>query len=153
VSHPGLCVLLLAANPPSDYQTAKKLYQTSAKVPNGHSQAEMDRGFVTAGLWAYSRHPNFAAEQTIWFVLYQWSCYASKALYSWAAVGPVVLVSLFQGSTWLTELITAGKYPEYQDYQRQVGMFVPIGPGYKTAAPKQPKIIRTSELAKKQKQK
>jgi len=122
-------------------------------VPLGYTQAEMDRGFVTRGLWGYSRHPNFAAEQTIWLVLYQWSCYATKVPYSWAAVGPVFLVSLFQGSTWLTELITTGKYPEYREYQRQVGMFVPLGLSYKTPAPKPPKIIRTSELAKKQQKK
>lgn len=32
---------------------------------------------------------------------------------------------LFQGSTWLTELITAGKYPEYSMYQQKVGRFAP----------------------------
>ncbi|TPX12061.1 uncharacterized protein E0L32_007176 [Thyridium curvatum] len=134
-----------------DYQTAKKQYQTTAKVPQGYTQAELDRGFVTRGLWAYSRHPNFAAEQSIWLVLYQWSCFATKTLYSWAAVGPSFLVLLFQGSTWLTELITSGKYPDYSDYQSQVGMFVPLGLGYRPSPPKQPKVIRTSELAKKQK--
>jgi steroid 5-alpha reductase family enzyme len=137
----------------ADYQIAKKHYQKSAKVPAGFTQAEMDRGFVSTGLWAYSRHPNFAAEQTIWLVLYQWSCYGTKVLYSWAAVGPTFLVFLFQGSTWLTELITSGKYPEYNEYQRQVGIFLPSGLAYKAPAPKAPKIIRTSELAKKQKQK
>ena len=29
------------------------------------------RGFVTSGLWAYSRHPNFACEQTTWCVSFQ----------------------------------------------------------------------------------
>jgi hypothetical protein len=61
----------------------------------------------------------------------------------------------------LTELITAGKYPEYSHYQTQVGMFVPTGfSPYRTPSQpvqQQPKIIRTSELAKraqlKQKQK
>lgn len=32
---------------------------------------------------------------------------------------------LFQASTWFTELITAKKYPEYQEYQRRVGKFLP----------------------------
>ena len=32
---------------------------------------------------------------------------------------------LFQGSTWLTELITAGKYTDYKEYQRRVGRFLP----------------------------
>jgi hypothetical protein len=61
---------------------------------------------------------------------------------------------LFQGSTWLTELITSGKYPEYRDYQQQVGMFAPSGfSPYKAPPVKMPKVIRTSELAKKLQQK
>jgi hypothetical protein len=32
---------------------------------------------------------------------------------------------LFQASTWFTELITAGKYEDYQEYQQRVGKFVP----------------------------
>jgi len=145
-------MLWIEADAPSEYQAAKKQYQTTAKVPRGYTQVEMDRGFVASGLWAFSRHPNFAAEQTIWFLLYQWSCFTTKVLLSWTAIGPTFLVFLFQGSTWLTELITSGKYPEYKDYQQQVGMFVPMGLGYKTPPPPKPKVIRTSELAKKKKQ-
>ncbi len=95
------------------YQTAKHQYQKDAKVPRGWNQADLDRGFVTSGLWAFSRHPNFFAEQSIWFVLYQWSCFATNSLYSYTFAGSAALILLFQGSTWLTELITAGKYPEY----------------------------------------
>lgn len=115
------------------------------------NKADLDRGFLTSGLWAYSRHPNFFAEQTIWFILYQWSCFASNSLYSWAFAGSGALILLFQGSTWLTEAITAGKYREYKAYQKQVGMFIPksLSP-YRTP---DPKIIRTSELAKRQEQK
>ena len=32
---------------------------------------------------------------------------------------------LFQGSTWFTELLSGQKYPEYKNYQKRVGMFVP----------------------------
>ncbi|KAI1854813.1 hypothetical protein JX265_002452 [Neoarthrinium moseri] len=130
-----------------DYQLAKKEYQKTAKLPQGFKQEDLDRGFIASGLWAYCRHPNFTAEQTIWFVLYQWSCYASKVLYSWTGTGSFCLILLFQGSTWLTELITAGKYPEYKHYQRHVGMQIPSLTPYKTP---DPKVIRTSELAKKQ---
>ncbi|KAK3296060.1 uncharacterized protein B0H64DRAFT_162527 [Chaetomium fimeti] len=136
------------------YQSAKKQYKDTGKVTGGFQQADLDRGFITSGLWAYSRHPNFAAEQTIWFVLYQWSCYASKTLYNWGGAGPAFLIMLFQGSTWFTELITAGKYPEYRDYQQGVGMFAPSGvSAYRPPAAKAPKVIRTSELAKKQQEK
>lgn len=132
------------------FQTAKYKYKKTAQVPAGFTQAALDRGFITTGLWAYSRHPNFAAEQTIWFTLFQWSCVASSTPYSWFGAGAGVLIMLFQGSTWLTELITAGKYPEYKAYQKQVNMFVPTTSfsGYKAPLPK---VIRTSELAAKKK--
>lgn len=32
---------------------------------------------------------------------------------------------LFQASTWFTELITAGKYADYKEYQKRVGKFLP----------------------------
>jgi steroid 5-alpha reductase family enzyme len=31
--------------------------------------ADAHRGFLTKGLWAYSRHPNFACEQTFWWLI------------------------------------------------------------------------------------
>ncbi|KFH48903.1 hypothetical protein ACRE_001190 [Hapsidospora chrysogenum ATCC 11550] len=109
-----------------DYQTAKYKYRDDGRVPEGFDKQDLDRGFITSGLFAYSRHPNFLAEQTIWFVLYQWSCYATNQLYNgWTGAGSWSLLLLFQGSTWLTELITARKYPEYREYQKQVGMFLP----------------------------
>ncbi|KAL1843422.1 hypothetical protein VTJ49DRAFT_1772 [Mycothermus thermophilus] len=130
------------------YQTAKRLFQTTGKPTGGFTQTDLSRGFITSGLFAYSRHPNFAAEQSIWFALYQWSGYATRTLYHWAGAGAVLLILLFQGSTALTEAITAGKYPEYRLYQRRVGMFAPTGLlPYKTPE-KTPKIIKTSELAK-----
>ncbi|KAI2642654.1 DUF1295-domain-containing protein [Xylaria nigripes] len=137
-----------------DYQNAKKSYQKTAKVPRdcGYTREDLDRGFITSGLWAYCRHPNFTAEQTIWLVMYQWSCYAGNVLYSWAGVGSLFLIMLFLGSTWLTELITAGKYPEYKAYQQQVGVLLPSLRPYK-APLVVPKVIRTSDLAKREKAK
>ncbi|KAH6897253.1 hypothetical protein B0T10DRAFT_506833 [Thelonectria olida] len=132
------------------YQNAKHQYKKDGKVPEGFKRADLDRGFNTTGLWAYSRHPNFFAEQLIWFVLYQWSCFATNNLFSWTFAGSASLILLFQGSTWLTELITAKKYEEYELYQKNVGMFIPTSTqGYKTPT-QGPKIIRTSELAKRQ---
>ncbi|CAK7563239.1 MAG: hypothetical protein SEPTF4163_001102 [Sporothrix epigloea] len=130
-----------------DYQTAKYAYRDTGKVPAAFDKATLDRGFLAEGVWAYSRHPNFAAEQSIWILLYQWSCYATGTLYNWTGLGVFALVMLFQGSTALTEQITSGKYPGYKEYQRQVSMFVPVSlQGYKTPAPK---VIRTSELTDK----
>ena len=108
-----------------NYQNAKKEYQKTAKVPAKFEQVDLDRGFVTKGLWAYSRHPNFAAEQTFWVALYQWCALVTGSLYNWTAIGAVGYLVLFQASTWFTELVTAKKYPDYKIYQRRIGKFYP----------------------------
>lgn len=107
------------------FQTAKQTYRQTAKVPPGYTRAQMDRGFCTSGLWKYSRHPNFAAEQAIWLVLYQWGCLSSGVLWNWTVAGAVSYLLIFAGSTPITEWISAGKYPEYREYQKRVGRFVP----------------------------
>ncbi|KZF24168.1 DUF1295-domain-containing protein [Xylona heveae TC161] len=107
------------------FQEAKKEYQKTAKVPRKFNQEDLDRGFVVSGLWSWSRHPNFAAEQAIWIILYQWGCYTTDTLFNWTVVGSIFYAFLFQGSTWLTESISAKKYPEYREYQKLVPKFIP----------------------------
>ncbi|KAI9664151.1 MAG: hypothetical protein M1829_006018 [Trizodia sp. TS-e1964] len=108
-----------------DYQSAKALYRKTAKVPPGYRAEDLDRGFQVSGLWAWSRHPNFVFEQAMWVTIYAWSCVATETTFNWSSAGALSYLALFQGSTWLTELITARKYPEYADYQKHVGMFIP----------------------------
>lgn len=121
------CVLLafFADQSQWTYQEAKKKYRATAKVPAGFQQEQLDRGFNTNGLWLLSRHPNFFAEQLFWVTLYQWSCWQSNTYYNWTAIGALGYLILFQASTWFTEKVTAGKYPEYAEYQARVGRFIP----------------------------
>ena len=58
-------------------------------------------------------------------MLYQWACYVSNTYVNWTIVGAISYLALFQGSTWLTEKISARKYPEYREYQARVGKFLP----------------------------
>ncbi|KIW99669.1 uncharacterized protein Z518_11082 [Rhinocladiella mackenziei CBS 650.93] len=109
-----------------NYHVAKSQYQRKAKVPAGYELADLDRGFLTKGLFAYSRHPNFAAEQCVWVTLYAWSCLVTRTWYNWSGIGAIMYLFLFQASTWLTELISSGKYPEYKIYQQEVAKFLPI---------------------------
>jgi steroid 5-alpha reductase family enzyme len=108
-----------------NFHNAKAAYQRTAKPQPGYSRAQLDRGFNTTGLWAFSRHPNFAAEQTIWVTLYAWAAYCTGSWWNWTAAGPLTYLSVFAGSTPLTEYISAGKYPEYKVYQQKVGRFLP----------------------------
>jgi steroid 5-alpha reductase family enzyme len=110
-----------------NYHKAKGTYTKTAKVPSDmkYTREQLDRGFNTSGLWAWSRHPNFAAEQSFWVCLYQWCCMESGTYFNWAGAGAFGYLILFQASTWLTELLSAGKYPEYKVYQERVGKFLP----------------------------
>lgn len=109
------------------YHQAKAAYNKTAKVPadKRYTREQLDRGFNTTGLFAWSRHPNFAAEQAFWVCLYQWACLESWTYINWTCAGAFGYLILFQASTWLTELLSAGKYPEYKVYQERVGKFLP----------------------------
>ncbi|KAI0297253.1 hypothetical protein B0F90DRAFT_1575165, partial [Multifurca ochricompacta] len=101
------------------------------------------RGFCTRGLWSWSRHPNFFAEQSFWALLNLLSLLSSPsapalasvhgttlkdAFYALAPLAPsLALCLLFFSSTLFTESISMSKYPRgYAAYRTRVAMFVPI---------------------------
>lgn len=89
-------------------------------------------GFVQSGLWQYVRHPNYAAEQSIWIVFYLFSVAATGRWLNWSIAGCLLLLILFKGSSDFSENISAGKYPEYKNYQKRVPRFIPfLKPGNK----------------------
>ena len=49
----------------------------------------------------------------------------TDTLYNYAILGVISLCVVFHYSTNLTEKITASKYPEYSEYRRLVGKFLP----------------------------
>lgn len=88
-----------------------------------------NKGFNTTGLWAYSRHPNYFAEQAIWVCLYLFAIGAGVTNYyvfSWSIAGPLVLILLFLGSSAFGEGVSNGKYPEYKVYLSQVFKYLPL---------------------------
>jgi len=86
------------------------------------------RGFLTNGLFAWSRHPNFWAEQTMWvaFAGFAAASSKSKGFFTPWLTGAVLLILLFQGSTTFTERISAQKYPEYKAYQACTSRLLPL---------------------------
>jgi steroid 5-alpha reductase family enzyme len=83
-------------------------------------------GFLSEGLWAYSRHPNFLSEQGIWVSFYFFGVASSGLWLNITASGALLLITLFIGSTRLTESISRLKYPAYADYQKKVPKLVRI---------------------------
>ncbi|WP_019181606.1 DUF1295 domain-containing protein [Microbacterium yannicii] len=100
----------------------------------------LEPGFVTTGLFAYSRHPNFLFEQAQWWVFYAIGATAlvtgGGGWLNWTIVGAALLTLLFIGSTIFTESITASKYPAYAAYQRTVSMLLPLPRRRRSKAPK-----------------
>ncbi|MFN8261673.1 MAG: DUF1295 domain-containing protein [Chitinophagales bacterium] len=86
---------------------------------------EQKKGFISSGLWSKVRHPNYASEQSIWIVFYLFSVAATGRWINWSMAGCVLLVILFRSSADFSENISAGKYPDYKDYQKRVPKFIP----------------------------
>jgi steroid 5-alpha reductase family enzyme len=92
------------------------------------------QGFLTTGLFAYSRHPNFFFEQAQWWAFYAIGAVAAVGsglgfwggAINWTIIGAALLTVLFIGSTIFTESISASKYPAYREYQRTTSMLVPL---------------------------
>ena len=87
---------------------------------------EYSKGFVTTGLWSFVRHPNYAAEQSIWVVFYLFSVVATGEWINWTLAGCVLLIILFKGSSDFSEEISSEKYSDYKEYQRKVPRFIPF---------------------------
>lgn len=91
-------------------------------------------GFLSTGLFAYSRHPNFFFEQAQWWALYAIGATAAVTggggfwggALNPTIIGPALLTLLFVGSTVFTESISASKYPAYADYRKTTSMLIPL---------------------------
>ncbi|KAK7208403.1 hypothetical protein BZA70DRAFT_254568 [Myxozyma melibiosi] len=121
------CVLVegIADDDQWRFQKAKAEFKASGKVSQGYTKPQLERGFCTTGLFGFSRHPNFLAEQMFWVLPYLWNVHMTGKYINWTIFGAVGYVLLFQASTFFTEYISTGKYPQYAEYQRTVGRFLP----------------------------
>ncbi len=89
---------------------------------------EVERPFMTSGLFRYCRHPNYFCEMSMWVVFYLFGVAASGQWLHWTGLGFLLLIALFIPSMRLTERISASKYPAYRDYQASTPMLVPRRP-------------------------
>jgi steroid 5-alpha reductase family enzyme len=96
------------------FQTKK--YELKSK--NSPLYGEYADGFLSSGLFAYSRHPNYVGEFSMWWCIYLFSVAVQGN--NWTVIGSVLLTLLFLGSTAFTEYISVEKYPKYKQYQAKV---------------------------------
>jgi steroid 5-alpha reductase family enzyme len=87
------------------------------------------RGFLTHGLFRYSRHPNFFCEFSIWWAVYAFAVTTTGHVLHWSGIGALLLTLLFTGSAQFTEWLSVQKYPQYKLYQKTTSRLVPWLPG------------------------
>jgi steroid 5-alpha reductase family enzyme len=118
-------LILLATETIADQQQLK--FQNWKKAERAAGREAHPR-FLTTGLFAVSRHPNFFSEQAQWWMLFIWGATTMSSVLHWSIVGCVLLSALFVGSTRFTEELSLRKYPEYAEYQKRVSALVPWWP-------------------------
>jgi len=125
----GLMFFFIFFEMVADIQQWKFQSKKKALVKSGQElTGEYKKGFLDTGLWRFSRHPNYFAEQAIWICFYLFSVSASGQWLNWSIAGSLLLILLFIGSSTFSEEISAGKYPAYADYQKHVPRFLPFLP-------------------------
>lgn len=92
-------------------------------------------GFLSSGLFRYSRHPNLFFEQLQWWVVFGFAVVAAGSPWQPTVLGAVLLTLLIIGSTLFTESLSAAKYPEYANYRRRTSMLIPWPPRSVSSAP------------------
>lgn len=131
-----LFLVLLAGETIADQQ------QWNFQQEKRRNDGVLSPGFVTTGLFHYSRHPNFFCEQAQWWVVYFMGASAAVRAsndlgllggsLNWTLIGALLLTVLFIGSTMMTESISARRYPEYARYQASTSAIIPLPPRKRT---------------------
>ncbi|KAG0265109.1 hypothetical protein DFQ27_000827 [Actinomortierella ambigua] len=116
------------------FHEQKRLAAEAKKRPD-ELTGDVKRGFLTHGLFKYSRHPNFFGEMSMWWAIYLFSVAAAyphlttEVLINPSIVGVIALTLLFQVSTTMTERLTSGKYASYKLYQKTTSRLIPLPAG------------------------
>jgi steroid 5-alpha reductase family enzyme len=87
-----------------------------------------DPGFLTDGLFGYSRHPNYFFEIAQWWLMAGFGAIAAGTVLQVGSLGALLLTLLFVGSIVFTETISMERHPGYAAYRRAVWPLVPWAP-------------------------
>lgn len=84
---------------------------------------------MRAGLWAYSRHPNYFGEVSFWWGIFLFALAASPSDY-WSGIGAlaITLLFVFASIPLLDKRSLAGR-PEYAEHMKRVSALLPWFPG------------------------
>jgi len=84
---------------------------------------------LRAGLWRYSRHPNYLGEIMIWWSLFLFGLAADPDWLLWGLIGPVAMTAMFLGvSIPLIEKRSLERREGYQQVIDETSMLIPWFP-------------------------
>lgn len=106
-------------------ENAPSFFGAAGEEPDTALKADLERGFLTHGLFRLSRHPNYFGELGVWWTLYLFASVAGGGFLNWSGIGVVLLTALFLGSTRFTESISSARYQQYREYQERTSAVVP----------------------------
>ena len=121
----ALFVLLWLGEAVADEQMWRFQQEKKARLARGES---IEAPFFWAGLYRYSRHPNYFCEMGQWWVFYGFAIAASGVVWHWTLIGALLLTLMFDGSVRFSEGISSRKYPGYARYQQEVSRLLPGPP-------------------------
>jgi len=121
-----ICIETIADKMQWNFHIAKKASKEGKTIPQKYID-DVKNGFLTSGLFRFSRHPNYFGELGFWWAVWLMALSVTGNFIQSGFFGPVMLTLLFIGSTIFTESITGGKYPEYKNYQARTSAIIPCG--------------------------
>jgi steroid 5-alpha reductase family enzyme len=84
---------------------------------------------VDAGLWRWSRHPNYLGEILFWVSLWLFAVAADPKTWWWTAIGPAAIVALFLGgSIPIMDTRSAERRPGWAEYAARTPALWPRRP-------------------------
>ena len=87
-------------------------------------------GFITTGLWRYSRHPNYFGEMTLWWGLFLIVIPYLSGLAWLTILGPLFITFILLFVSGIPPLEKKydqryGKLKEYQEYKKNTSVLIP----------------------------
>jgi len=119
-----ICIETVSDQMQWNFHLAKKAAREGKKFPEKYID-DVNNGFLTKGLFRFSRHPNYFGELGFWWSVWLMALSVTGNFFITGFFGPLMLTVLFIGSTVFTESITGGKYPKYKDYQARTSAIIP----------------------------
>jgi steroid 5-alpha reductase family enzyme len=82
-------------------------------------------GVMRSGLWAYTRHPNYFGDATVWWGFFFLALAAPGGI--WTIIGPLLMTILLLkvSGVALLEQTIAERRPEYRRYMESTNAFIP----------------------------